>query len=64
MPGRWTGGREEDLPVGEEPVGKMGEDVRPGLGTKETARWGREEHMCQEQGRGALPGTPRPAEAA
>lgn len=64
MPGGWTGGREEDLPVGAEPVGQMGADVHPELGTKETARWGREEHMWQEQRRGALPGPQRSSEAA
>lgn len=50
--------------MGAEPVGQMGEDVRPGLGTKETARWGRKEHMWQEQRRGALPGPQRASDAA
>lgn len=51
-PRAWEGDREENLPVGEEPVRQVGEEMHPGQRRKETARWGRKEHRQQEQRHG------------
>lgn len=58
-----TGAREEDLPVGEEPVGQVGEEVHPGQRRKETAWRGGKEHWQQKQRCGAVPGLQRPSAA-